>query len=119
VLVVDDNVDAAQTLAILLRAIGHDVRSAHDGPTALQVAVDFCPNVVLLDIGLPGMNGYEVAKEMREQPSLKTALLIAITGYGQESDRRRSLEAGFDRHLVKPAAFDELRKILASVSGKK
>jgi PAS domain S-box-containing protein len=116
VLVVDDNADAAQTLAMLLKASGHNVRTAHDGPTALEAALDYRPNVVLLDLGLPGMNGIEVAKRLRQQPVLGKVVLVAMTGYGQEADRRRSLEAGFDHHLVKPADFGTVERILATVS---
>lgn len=102
-------------LATLLKASGHDVRTATDGLTALESAHDFRPNAVLLDIGLPGMNGLEVAKWIRQQPTLKNAVLIAMTGYGQEADRQRSLEAGFDHHLVKPADFRKVKEILATV----
>ncbi|HUY32095.1 MAG TPA: ATP-binding protein [Pirellulales bacterium] len=115
VLVVDDNVDAAQSLAMLLEASGHDFRTAHDGPAALEAALDYLPDVVLLDIGMPTMDGYEVAEKMRRQPALKNVMLVSMTGYGQESDRRRSREAGFDHHLVKPADFGKLRQILATV----
>jgi PAS domain S-box-containing protein len=115
VLIVDDNVDAAQTFAMLLQAMGHEVRMAHDGPTSLQAALDFQPNVALLDIGLPGMNGYEVAKQLRQQVVLRNVTLIAITGYGQESDQQRSREAGFDHHLVKPVDSEKLRQALATV----
>ena len=82
VLVVDDNVDAAETLAMLLKASGHEVRTAHNGPTALEAALDYRPNVVLLDIGLPGLDGYEVAKRIRQQPVLHDIVLVAMTGYG-------------------------------------
>ena len=118
VLVVDDNVDTAQTLAMFLEALGHVVRMSHDGPTALKAALDYRPNVVLLDIGLPGLNGYEVAKRMRQQPGLNNIVLVAITGYGQEADRQRSQEAGFNYHLVKPADFGKVQEILATVSKK-
>ncbi len=113
VLVVDDNVDAAEMLALFLRTEGHEVRTAHDGPAALHAAESFRPEVILLDIGLPRMDGYTVARRLREQPGLKTSLLVALTGYGQEEDRRRAHEAGFDAHLVKPADSDELQKLLA------
>jgi PAS domain S-box-containing protein len=116
VLVVDDSVDSTQSLGLLLKLSGHQVCSAHDGPTALEAALDFRPNVVLLDIGLPRMDGYEVAKKMREQPAFKNVMLVALTGYGQRSDRQRSQEAGFDHHLVKPADFGKLEQILATVS---
>ena len=115
ILVVDDNVDSAESLAILLEMSRHQVRTAHDGPAALVAALDFRPNVALLDIGLPIMDGYEVARRMRGQPTLGTVLLVAMTGYGQESDRQRSREAGFDHHLVKPADFGKVQEILATV----
>ena len=115
---VDDNVDAAQTLAMLLKASGHDVRTAYDGPTALEAALDYRPNVVLLDIGLPGLDGFEVAKRLRQQPDLSSVVLVAMTGYGQESDRQRSQDAGFNHHLVKPADFRKVQQILATVSEK-
>ena len=118
VLVVDDNKDAAEILAMLLEASGHDVRVAHDGPTALEAAIDYQPDAVLLDIGLPGLDGFEVAKRIRQQTTLENIVLVALTGYGRETDRLRSQEAGFDHHLVKPADFDKVQKILASVSEK-
>ena len=113
VLVVDDNLDAVESLALLLRLQGHEVRTACDGPTALETAAAFRPEVVLLDIGLPQMDGYEVARRLREQVGLKEALLVAVTGYGQEEDRRQSDAAGFDAHLVKPADPAVLLKLLA------
>jgi CheY-like chemotaxis protein/anti-sigma regulatory factor (Ser/Thr protein kinase) len=116
VLVVDDNVDTVTTLALLVKESGHDVRTAFDGPTVLEVALDYRPNVVLLDIGLPGLNGFEVSKQLRQQPGLQNAVLVAMTGYGQESDRRRSQEAGFDHHLVKPGDLGKVLEILANVS---
>jgi CheY-like chemotaxis protein len=115
VLVVDDNVDSAETLGMLLCATGHDVRTAHDGLAALEAALDYRPSVAVLDIGLPGLNGYELAKRIRQEPTLKHVVLVALTGYGQELDRETSLEAGFDHHLVKPARFAQLQQILASV----
>ncbi len=118
VLVVDDNVDAASTLAMLLKASGHEVRKAHDGPPALEIALDYRPQVVLLDIGLPSMNGFEVAKRLREQPELSSVVLIAMTGYGQDSDREQSRDAGFDHHLVKPADFSQVREILSAIKAK-
>ena len=118
VLVVDDNKDTVLSFSMLLKASGHDVRTAHDGPTAVQAALDYQPNVVLLDIGLPGLNGYEVAKRIRQHPVLKNVVLVALTGYGQDSDRETSLQAGFNHHLVKPARFEQLQQILATVSVK-
>ena len=116
VMVVDDNVDTVTTLAMLVQEAGHEVRTAFDGLTVVEAALDFRPNVVLLDIGLPGLNGFEVAKRLRRQPVLKNIVLVAMTGYGQESDRQRSQEAGFDHHLVKPGDFGKLLQILATVS---
>ena len=116
VLVVDDNVDTVTTLALLVKESGHEVRTAYDGSAVLEAALDYRPNVVLLDIGLPGFNGYEVAKQLRQQPTLKNVVLVAMTGYGQESDRQRSQKAGFDHHLVKPGDFGKVLQILASVS---
>jgi len=98
-LVVDDSVDTVTTLALLVKESGHDVRTAYDGPTVLEAALDYRPNVVLLDIGLPGLNGLEVAKRLRQQPALQNAVLVAMTGYGRESDLQRSFDAGFDHHL--------------------
>jgi signal transduction histidine kinase/DNA-binding response OmpR family regulator len=116
VLVVDDNTDAADSLAMLLRLAGHEVEVAHDGPTALAVAEEQKPDMLLLDIGLPGMDGYEVARRLRARVDLKPALLVALTGYGQEEDLRRSREAGFDRHLIKPADLPALTELFASLS---
>ena len=116
VLVVDDNVDTVTTLAMLVQESGHDVRTAFDGSSVLEAALDYRPNVVLLDIGLPGLNGFEVAKQLRQQPTLKNVVLVAMTGYGQESDRKRSKEAGFDHHLVKPGDFGKVLQILATVA---
>ncbi len=113
VLVVDDNVDAAVSLArVLARVFRQDVRVAHDGPSALAEAEGFRPEVVLLDIGMPGMDGFEVARRLRAAPGPPVALLVALTGWGQESDRKRSKDAGFDRHLVKPIEPDELGPLL-------
>jgi PAS domain S-box-containing protein len=114
VLVVDDNVDTAESISMLLRASGHDVRTAYAGPSALTEAVTYHPNVVLLDIGLPGMNGYEVARRLRQDPQLKDARLVAVSGYGLESDIHRSQEAGFDAHMVKPIDPKKLREILTT-----
>ncbi len=115
ILIVDDNVDTVLSFSMLLSRFGHEVRTAHDGLTAIQVAADYIPDVILLDIGLPGLNGYEVAKKIRMQPRLRHVVLVALTGYGQESDRQASMEAGFDHHLIKPARMDQVRKILATV----
>jgi two-component system CheB/CheR fusion protein len=116
VLVVDDSSDGAETLARLLRADGLDVRTAVDGPSALAAAETFRPEVVLLDIGLPGMDGYQVAARLRQLPDTRAALLIALTGYGQDRDRRRAAEAGFDQHLTKPVDHPMLLRLLRSPS---
>ena len=102
VLVVDDNVDAADTLGMLMRSLGHEVSVVYDGMQALQAAEEFRPDVVLLDIGLPGINGYEVARRLRGRKVGQSAKIIAITGWGADADRARAREAGFDVHLVKP-----------------
>ena len=115
VLVVDDMRDARHMLSTLLKASGHDVQTASDGLTALSVALDFQPNVVLMDNSMPGMSGLEVAKQMRLEPKLNDAILIALTGHGDEGDRQRSLEAGFDHHLVKPANIKVIREIMGSI----
>ncbi len=113
ILVVDDNAAAAKMLARLLATLGaHDVRTASEGKLALSCLDEFQPQIVLLDIGLPGMDGYQIAREIRSIPECEQLLLAAVTGYGQEDDRRRSKEAGFDEHLVKPVAVAEILKLL-------
>lgn len=114
-LVVDDNKDAAESMSMLLEMWGHEVAFAFDGPSALETAEQWQPEAVFLDIGLPGMDGYEVAERLRELPHAKDAVLIAITGYGQDDDRLRSVRAGIDHHLVKPVAPDALRSLLDSL----
>ena len=114
VLVVDDSQDSADTLAKLLRVTGHEVRVAFDGRSALEAAATFVPQVVLLDIGLPDMSGYEVAKQMRPLPGMAKACLVALTGYGQERDRNLSRQAGLDHHLTKPVDHQALLRILCS-----
>ncbi len=113
VLVVDDNVDAAESAAMLLRLRGHEVRTVHDGISVFQVVRDFHPEVILLDIGLPGMSGYEVAKQLRSHPEFEPLVLAALTGYGQDEDKRRSRDAGFDMHLTKPFDPMELEGVIA------
>lgn len=112
-LLIEDHVDAAESLAMLLELIGHEVEVAFDGVSGLEKARASHPEVVLCDIGLPGMDGYAVARALRAAPETSTAFLIALTGYGQEDDRRRALEAGFDAHLLKPVDLDALRRLLA------
>jgi CheY-like chemotaxis protein len=118
VLVVDDNRDQAQSLTKLLTLLGHEVRLAFDGEQALREAAAFLPDVALVDIGLPGMSGHDVARAIRKDGRLRNTVLVAQTGWGQEHDRQRSREAGFDHHLVKPAELSELREILATVPRK-
>jgi signal transduction histidine kinase len=112
ILVVDDLAASAETLTMLLEMEGFEVKTAHEGMTALKIAEDFHPDVVLLDIGLPGMNGFEVAHRLRSQPQSRDALLIALTGYGEPESRARSVQAGFDFHMVKPADVNVLLGLL-------
>jgi signal transduction histidine kinase/CheY-like chemotaxis protein len=114
VLVVDDNHDSAQLIALLLGFLGHEVRLAHDGLEAVQAAASFQPHVVLLDIGLPTLNGYEAARRIRTQPGMQP-VLVALTGWGLDEDRERSAAAGFDAHLVKPVDHDVLTKLIADL----
>jgi CheY-like chemotaxis protein len=114
-LVVDDNQDAAISLAMLLRLQGHEVRVAHSGAAALELMKVFTPDVVFLDIGMPGMDGYEVARRIREQPGLGKVVLAALTGWGQQEDRRRTAQAGFDHHLVKPPEPELVANLLAAL----
>jgi signal transduction histidine kinase/DNA-binding response OmpR family regulator len=113
ILIVDDHPDLIGTLARFLRLSGHEVRTAPNGPIALEELALYRPDVVLLDIGLPGMDGYEVAQSIRKQPGMETTVLVALTGYGQDEDRRRSREAGFDHHLIKPVDLDALLAIVS------
>jgi PAS domain S-box-containing protein len=115
ILVVDDNADAAESLTALLKISGHDTRMAHDGQAAVEEARQFLPDVVFLDIGMPTLDGHETAKLIRQQPWGKDVVLVALTGWGQSEDRRRSKDAGFDHHLVKPADPAVVEKLLASL----
>ena len=117
ILVVDDNVDAAASMTMALELIGHETLAAHDGAAALQAAAIFLPQVILLDIGLPGQNGYEVARQIRRMPWGRGVLLIAATGWGQESDKQLAEAAGFDRHLTKPVDFGKLQALLSQERG--
>ena len=118
ILVVDDNRDAAHSLVLLLQIAGHEASSAHDGPSALEAIATQRPDVVLLDIGLPTLNGYEVCRRVRREPWGGGVLLIALTGWGQDEDRRKSREAGFDGHLVKPVAYADLIALLDSLTAR-
>ena len=113
VLIVDDNEDAANSLALILELGGHETASVYTAVAALQRAAAFRPEVVLLDIGLPGMDGYEVAQKMRELPGLRDIRLVAVTGYGRSDDRIRARDAGFDDHLTKPVEYAALERTLA------
>jgi PAS domain S-box-containing protein len=112
VLVVDDNIDSADSLAMLVEMSGHQVTKAHDGPNALSIATDTNPNVVLLDIGLPILTGYEVATRIRSNPALRGMVLVAVTGYGQDTDKKMAFNSGFDHHLTKPVDFHKVQQIL-------
>ncbi len=116
VLVVDDNIDAAETLAMMLQILGHETRQAHDGNAALEVAQQFKPEVIFMDIGLPGLTGHEVVSRMRGEYAMNDAYIVALSGYGTEADRRKSFEAGFDNHLVKPLDPSALPAILDSAA---
>jgi signal transduction histidine kinase/CheY-like chemotaxis protein len=119
ILVVDDNLDAADSLAMVLRMMGHDVRTAHDGLEAVGAAATFHPDVVLLDIGLPKLSGYEAARRIRDQARGSEPILVALTGWGQEEDRNRTREAGFHHHMTKPVDFQALQKLLVAMSGRR
>ena len=115
VLVVDDNEDSATSLGMLLSMLGYETHTAVDGPAGLEAVARFRPDVALLDIGMPKLNGYEVARRIREQPGGKELVLIAITGWGQAADRQRTIEAGFNHHMVKPVDLAALANLLASL----
>ena len=117
ILVVDDNRDTAKSCALLLRMQGHEVETAHNGLAALQRAREFKPQVLFLDLGLPGMNGYDVAKTLRQE-GFEQEVMVAVSGYGQPEDRKRSLEAGFDHHLVKPVDQNSLTSVLENIGDK-
>jgi CheY-like chemotaxis protein len=115
ILVVDDHPDSAESLVLLLRIKGHDVTLAHDGPSALEEFARDRPELALLDIGLPGLDGFEVARRVRALDPDRSCKLVALTGYGGDRERRLAREAGFDEHLVKPVAFDTLLAIVDSL----
>ena len=114
VLIVDDNVDSAEMLAVNLQMAGHDVRTTYSGQDALRLATEYRPDVVLLDLGMPGMDGYEIARRLRELRGVGDLRIVAITGYGEEAHRRRTRAAGFSEHLVKPVDLDGLTGILSA-----
>ncbi len=113
VLVVDDNMDVAAALNVLVKSLGHETCVVHDGVAALKMAVEFRPDVVLLDVGMPGLDGYEVARRLNALKPERAFRIVALTGWGQEADRTKSREAGFDLHLLKPVNVDELVQALS------
>jgi CheY-like chemotaxis protein len=114
VLVIDDNVDAANSLCLLLQSMGHTVRAVYEGPSGIAMAQEFTPEVVMLDIGMPVMSGYDVARALRASSS--RYVIVAVTGWGHEAAKRQSREAGFDHHLVKPVNEEQLAEVLASIA---
>jgi CheY-like chemotaxis protein len=114
--VVDDNQDAADTTAMLLKVLGHQCRVAYSGAAGLEAALADLPDAVILDIGLPGMDGYEVAKRIRQDHRAKNVPLIALTGYGRDADRELSESAGFDAHIVKPVDMQKLQHVLTTIA---
>jgi CheY-like chemotaxis protein len=113
VLVVDDNRDGAETLAVLLHALGHEVRSEFSGHSAFRTVLDFAPDIVLLDVGLDGISGYDIGRMLRADPRTRDIFIVAITGFSDEDNRQRSFEAGFDAHRIKPAEIADLQQLLA------
>jgi len=113
ILVVDDNEDAALTLAMLIRMLGHDVKAVFDGREALDEGRNFQPQIILMDLGMPGMNGIEAAKQIRQLEWGKSVFLVAVTGWGQDEDKRRTREAGFNHHLVKPIRLGDVQNLMA------
>ena len=118
VLIVDDNEDAANTLGRLLTLLGNEIRVVHSGPAAIAEVVKFQPRVVLLDLGMPGMDGLETARHIRARPAGREIAIVALTGWGQDHDRQRTEEAGFIAHLVKPVNLDHLESVLTQVAGR-
>jgi CheY-like chemotaxis protein len=116
VLIVDDNVDVAQTIGWMMETLGHDYRMVHEGKLAVQTAQDYRPDAILLDIGMPGMDGYAVCRALREQPLFDDTVIIAQTGWGHTQARATPGESGFNHHLVKPVAMDRLEELLADVA---
>jgi len=116
VLIVEDNADAAESLMMLLELLGHRVRMLPDGVAALEAARANPPDVMLVDIGLPGLDGYEVARRVRRDPAIRHVVLVALTGYGREEDKQRAMAAGFDYHIVKPVNIDALEDLVGRMA---
>jgi two-component system CheB/CheR fusion protein len=116
ILIIDDNKDLARSLARLLRHVGHEVEMAYDGPEGIEAALAYDPDVLLVDIGLPNLDGYEVARRLRREENSRRSLMIAISGYGQEEDMRRSREAGIDHYLIKPVNIETIAGLIAQTS---
>ena len=114
ILVADDNVEAATSLAMLLQLMGHEVQAVHSGPDAVSAGAEHRPQIVILDIGMPGMNGYDACREMRQQPWAAEAVFIALSGWGQDEHVERARAAGFHHHLVKPVEFEVLRDLVGA-----
>jgi two-component system CheB/CheR fusion protein len=112
---VEDNPDAAESLVMLLELLGHNVRVVHDGLAALEAATANVPDIMLVDIGLPGLDGYEVARSIRREPALRNIVLVALTGYGRPEDKAQAMAAGFDYHLVKPVDLEALGELVAQL----
>ena len=119
ILVVDDKSDNAEMLSLLFRLDGHDSRTAFSGPETIRTVEVFAPDIVFLDLGLPVMDGYQVAQRLKEMPALKQTMLVALTGHGFLEDKERTRRAGFDHHIVKPADLDELQALLLRVAERK
>jgi CheY-like chemotaxis protein len=112
----DDNEDAAESLALILQIMGHEVRTAYDGEAGVVAAEAFRPHVILMDLGMPRLNGYEAARRIRAEAWGAGPVLVALTGWGTDDDRRRTRDAGFDHHLVKPVAADALTRLIAEMT---
>lgn len=115
VLIVDDHVESAEVLGMVVQSVGAQVRLAHDGPAALALAREFLPRVIFLDLNLPGLDGYEVARRLRVEPETARSVVIALTGWARSTDEERSLREGFEHHLVKPVEVERVRRILETV----
>ena len=116
-LVIDDNIDVAESMTWILEGLAREIKMAHSGAAALEVAPEFQPDVILCDIGMPGMDGYETCRRLRRLPGLEKVVMVALSGYGGPEDRRKSQEAGFDRHLVKPVGRATLEELVKSAAG--